>query len=133
MTSERTGYAFNVTRQTFLATRLHVADTHMLRLRGLLGTAPSSFQHGAGLWIVPCHGVHTMAMRYPIDVLYLDNQGRVIHAEDNVRPWRLTRVIVECATVIELPAHTVWNTGTKVGDGIEIRFKAMTNGQHPDN
>lgn len=133
MDAEKTGYAFNVTRQTFLATNLRVANTHLQRLRGLVGTSPSTFQHGSGLWIVPCHGVHTIAMRYPIDVVYLDQEGRVVHVEDNVRPWRVTRMIVECATVMELPAHTVWNTGTKVGDGIEIRVKAEENGhRHRD-
>jgi len=35
----------------------------------------------------------------------------------------MTPMIVESATVIELPAHTAWNTGTKVGDGIEIKIR----------
>jgi uncharacterized protein len=122
MDARKTGYAFNVTRQAFLATRLRVASTHYERLLGLIGTSPASFQDGSGLWIVPCHGVHTIAMRYPIDVLYLDKDNRVIRIADNVRPWRMTPVIVESATVIELPAHTAWNTGTKVGDGIEIKL-----------
>jgi len=114
-------YAFNVTRQAFLATRLRVARTHYQRLMGLMGTSPSTFQDGQGLWIVPCHGVHTLAMRFPIDVIYLDKENRVIRIADNVRPWRITPVMVDCATVIELPAHTAWNTGTRVGDEIEIK------------
>jgi uncharacterized protein len=122
MEAKQTGYAFNLTRQTFLATRLRVASTHYDRLLGLIGTSPSAFQDGSGLWIVPCHGVHTIAMRYPIDVLYLDKENTVIRIEDNVRPWRMTPVLVESATVIELPAHTAWNTGTKIGDGIEIKI-----------
>ena len=125
------GYAFNVTRQAFLATRLRVAATHYDRLRGLMGTAPSAFQEGSGLWIVPCHGVHTIAMRYPIDVLYLDRDSVVIRIEDSVRPWRLTPVLLEAATVIELPARTAWNTATKVGDGIEIKItQGVSNGRN---
>jgi len=123
MNGAKTGYAFNMTRQTFLATQLRVADTHYQRLLGLMRTSPSAFQGGAGLWIVPCHGVHTIAMRYAIDVVYLDEENRVIHIVHNVRPWRMTPMIVESATVIELPAHTAWNTGTKVGDGIEIKIR----------
>lgn len=125
------GYAFNVTRQAFLATRLRVAATHYDRLRGLMGTAASAFQEGSGLWIVPCHGVHTIAMRYPIDVLYLDRDSVVIRIEDSVRPWRFTPVLLECATVIELPARTAWNTGTKIGDGIEIKItQGASNGRN---
>jgi len=128
MRADKTGYAFNLTRQTFLATQLRVADTHWRRLVGLLGTSKQEFQSGAGLWIVPCHGVHTLAMRYPIDVLYLDRDNRVLRMEQGVRPWRVTPVLVECATVIELPAHTAWSTGTKEGDQMEI--KAGEEAQH---
>ncbi|MBZ5532838.1 MAG: DUF192 domain-containing protein [Acidobacteriia bacterium] len=124
MATDKTGYAFNVTRQAFLATDLRVADTHFQRLLGLMGTAGSTFHSGLGLWIRPCHGVHTMFMRFPIDVLYLDRESRVIRVEDNVRPWRVAPVIIESATVLELPAHTAWNTGTKVGDVIEIKSTA---------
>jgi uncharacterized protein len=122
LATEKTGYAFNVTRQTFLASDLRLADTHFQRLLGLIGTSPASFSGGRGLWIRPCHGVHTMFMRYPIDVLYLDRANRVVRIEDNVRPWRLSPMMIESATVLELPAHTAWNTGTKLGDVIEIKF-----------
>ena len=116
------GYAFNSTRQTFLATQLRVANTHYQRMVGLVGTSRTAFCDGDGLWIVPCRGVHTFAMRYAIDVVYLDRENKVIHIHDNVRPWRLTPVMAEAATVLELPAHTAWSTGTKIGDAVEIKF-----------
>ncbi|MGH9580907.1 MAG: DUF192 domain-containing protein [Terriglobales bacterium] len=119
-TNNKPGYAYNRTRQAFLASELRVADSHWTRLMGLMGTNRESFPDGHGLWIVPCHGVHTMAMRYPIDVVYLDPENVVVHVEENVKPWRMTPVNMEAATVLEVPPHTVWNTGTKVGDQIEI-------------
>ena len=88
---------------------------------------------GRGLWIVPCHGVHTMFMRYPIDVIYLDGDNRVIRVVEAVRPWRMTPMIIESATVIELPAHTAWDTGTIVGDQLEIKIGKANygaNGHH---
>lgn len=121
MDADQTGYAFNVARQSFLATQLTIADTHYARLVGLVGRPKSRFGRGAGLWIVPCHGVHTMFMRYPIDVVYLDDEKRVIRIEHSVSPWRVTPVLVEAATVLELPAHTAWDTGTMLGDQIEIK------------
>lgn len=120
MVVRKTAYAFNVTRQSFLATQLRVARSHQQRLIGLIGTPASRFQSGAGLWIVPCHGVHTIGMRYPIDVIYLDSNRHVLRIDHAVQPWRFTPVLVEAATVLELPAHTVWGTGTVVGDEIEI-------------
>jgi len=116
----RRAYAFNQTRQAFLASELEVADTHWSRLKGLMGRPCSAFPAGKGLWIVPCHGVHTLAMGYAIDVVYLDAAKVVVHVEENVRPWRVTPLRMDAATVIEVPCHTVWNTGTTVGDQIEI-------------
>lgn len=118
--AETQKYAFNRTRQSFLATDLAVADTHWTRLKGLLGTPREKFGSGRGLWIVPSHGVHTFAMRYPLDVVYLDEQSVVVHLEENVRPWRVTQVRTDAATVLELPRHTIWSTHTEVGDVIEI-------------
>ena len=68
------GYAFNRTRQAYLATQLSIAATHWSRLRGLMCTEADSFHAGQGLWIVPSRGVHTFAMRFPIDVLYLNEE-----------------------------------------------------------
>jgi hypothetical protein len=113
-------YAFNADTKTILASKMRIADTHRKRLVGLIGTPPEKFQGGAGLWIVPSHGVHTFLMRFPIDVIYLTPERRVHHIEENVRPWRVTPVLTEAATVLELPAHTVFNTGTRVGDLIEL-------------
>ena len=118
--SLRRAYAFNQTRQAFLASELEVADTHWSRLKGLLGRGPGQFRSGKGLWIVPCHGVHTLAMGYAIDVVYLDGTQIVIHVEENVKPWRLTALRMDAASVIELPCHTLWSTGTRVVDQVEI-------------
>ena len=114
------GQAFNRTRQTPLATALAVADTHWSRLRGLLGLGNDDFRHGSGLWIVPCHGVHTLGMGFPIDVLYLDHELRVVRTQSNVRPWRLTPVLHHAASVLELPCGILAETNTAVGDTIEI-------------
>jgi len=114
------GQAFNRTRQVYLATELALADTHWSRLCGLLGASDRDFGSGRGLWITPCRGVHTLAMRFPIDVVYLDHAGTVVHLERNLVPWRFAPVRLQAASVIELPCQTVTSTGTAVGDRIEI-------------
>ena len=117
------GQAFNQTRQAYLATSLAVADTHWTRLRGLLGVARDDFRNGLGLWIVPCHGVHTLGMGFPIDVVYLDGELSVIHVQRELRPWRFAPVKARAASVLELPSRTAASTGTEVGDKIEIKFQ----------
>jgi uncharacterized membrane protein (UPF0127 family) len=122
------GTAFNRTRQLYLSTELAIAHTHWTRLRGLLGVKPSDFGNGHGLWIRPCRGVHTLAMRFPIDVVYLDRAGTVVHVEHNLQPWRFSPVRMQAASVLELPSHTVARTGTTVGDSIEIKMKESRQG-----
>jgi uncharacterized membrane protein (UPF0127 family) len=123
------GRAFNQTRQAYLATALAVADTHWTRLRGLLGLRSSDFRNGSGLWIVPCHGVHTLGMGFPIDVIYLDRAMTVVHIQRELRPWRFAPVRTQAATVLELPCSTAAETGTAVGDKIEITIEGRNNGK----
>jgi hypothetical protein len=115
-----TGYAFNRTRQAYLATQLSLAATHWSRLRGLMCIEPDSFHTGRGLWIVPSRGVHTFAMRFPIDVVYLSEEKTVVHLEQDLKPWRVAAVRMQAASVIELPRNILHSTGTSIGDEIEI-------------
>jgi uncharacterized membrane protein (UPF0127 family) len=120
------GRALNQTRQSDLATALAVADTHWTRFRGLLGLKPDDFRNGRGLWIVPCHGVHTWGMAFPIDVVYLNDLLQVVHVESNLQPWRFAAIRAQAASVLELPCHTVTETGTRVGDKIEITLEGRS-------
>jgi uncharacterized membrane protein (UPF0127 family) len=115
--------AFNRTRDTPLATALAVADTHWTRLRGLLGLSADDFRNGRGLWITPCHGVHTLGMGFPIDVVYLDRNLTVVHVENALKPWRFAPIRMQAASVLELPCHTAAATKTAVGDRIEIKLE----------
>lgn len=117
------GQAFNQTRQAYLATALAVADTHWSRLRGLLGVPSTRFRNGSGLWIVPCHGVHTLGMSFPIDVIYLDDDLNVIDVQRDLQPWRFAPVRMNAASVLELPCRTAAESRTAVGDKIEITLQ----------
>jgi uncharacterized membrane protein (UPF0127 family) len=118
------GQAFNQTRLRYLATELAVADTHWSRLRGLLGASEADFLNGGGLWIRPCRGVHTLGMRFAIDVVYLDRSNTVVHIEHNLRPWRFAPVRMQARSVLELPPKTASSTGTVLGDRIEIKMRS---------
>ena len=121
------GYAFNRTRSTYLATDLIVARTHWTRFRGLMAQDSSRFRPGQGLWITPCHGVHTFAMRFPIDVLYLDHERNVIHVEEELKPWRLAAIRVLATSVLELPTGTVRESRTELGDHVDILMERPLN------
>jgi len=112
--------AINRTRGICLAENVRIARTHWTRLRGLIGTDESQFQAGQALWIVPCRGVHTLAMDFPLDVIYLDHTGCVVDVQAGVKPWRFTPVRLRAASVLELPSGVIRRSGTVIGDHIEI-------------
>lgn len=123
--SER--YAYNRTRQVYLATDLSLADKHWSRLRGLLATDAEHFPRGSGLWIVPCRGIHTFGMRFAIDLVYLNAEQEVVYVRENLPPWRMAPVRLSAASVVELPAGTIAQTRTGVGDVIEVGLNYRMN------
>jgi uncharacterized membrane protein (UPF0127 family) len=116
----RTVYVYNKTRETFVATDVTVADSYLRRLIGLLGKTKRWARLGMGLWIVPSCGVHTIGMLFPIDLIFLSKDKRVVHVEEYVRPFRISKVSLKSSSVLELPSHTIFRSGTQVGDRLEI-------------
>ena len=116
----RSVYVYNKTRETFVATQAIVADGYFSRLVGLLGRTKRWAHLGAGLWIVPSRGVHTIGMLFAIDLVFLNKEKEVVHVEEVVRPFRISKVSFKASSVLELPPHTIYRTGTRIGDRFEI-------------
>ena len=72
--------------ETVLCERCLVADNPLARLRGMLGRGEPA--PGEGLLLKPTAAVHTCFMRYPIDVVFLDAELRVVGVAANLKPWR---------------------------------------------
>ena len=115
---QRTFYVFNQTRQSFLSLGVSPADTHMTRLRGLLGRM--KLRSDEGLWLVPCQGIHTIGLVFPIDVIYLDDNRRVIHLIEHLGPFRIAPIRRHSSSVLELPARTIYSSNTQIGDELLI-------------
>src|SRR5450755_3305522 len=113
---DRSVYVYNKTRETFVATEATVADSYLRRLVGLLGKTRRWARLGTGLWIVPSRGVHTIGMLFPIDIIFLNKDKEVVHLEEYVRPFRISRVSLRANSVLELPHHTIYRSGTQIGD-----------------
>jgi len=65
-----------------------VAERLAERMRGLLGR--DGLPSGTGMLLDPCGSVHTLGMRFPIDVIYFDAEWRVVRIARDVRPWRMS-------------------------------------------
>ena len=107
----------NLTRGRTLADHAEIADTSAKRRTGLLkhkGLGP-----GEGLWIVPCEGVHTFAMKFPIDVVFLNRKHKILKIRPNMVRSRIALSLL-AHSVLELPAGTLTETGTERGDQLEL-------------
>ena len=96
-----------------LADRADIADTSAKRRTGLL--KHSALAPGEGLWIAPSEGVHTFGMKFPIDVVFLSRNKKVLKIRPNMVRGRIA-LSLRAHSVLELPAGTLEATGTLAGD-----------------
>lgn len=106
--------AINASRGVPLAHSVHHAKSLWARSRGLLGRP--GLEPGEGLLLDPCSGIHTFGMTFPIDAVFLSKEGDVVHLVRQMRPLRLSRYVFKARSVLELPAGTIQETGTEMGD-----------------
>ncbi len=69
---------------------------------------------------MPSSGVHTMGMRFAIDVVGLDKHMRVVKVWHELVPYRVTSVSLKMRSVIELAAGTIRSSRIEVGDVLEV-------------
>jgi uncharacterized protein len=109
----------NQTRETVIGSQITVANTSLSRMIGLLGKR--GLNAGEGLWIKPSSGVHTFGMKFPIDVIGLDKDLRVVKLWPRLVPFRMTSVSLKVRSVIELGAGRIAECEVQVGDLLELR------------
>jgi uncharacterized membrane protein (UPF0127 family) len=107
----------NRTRDAVLAERAELASGWWARAKGLLGRR--ELPAGEGLIIRPCNSVHCFFMAFPIDVIYVDRDYRIVRLAPDLRPNRVGPLVMRARDVIELPAGVIAATGAQVGDLIE--------------
>lgn len=109
----------NATRDTVIADRARVASSLGDRMVGLLATA--EVLPGEGLLIERTSSIHMFFMRYPIDIVFFDKNGRVTKLVRRIKPWRIVPWAPGARDCLELRAGALDGTETQVGDQLEIR------------
>ncbi len=110
--------AINQTRNAVLVEHGAVAANLWTRMRGLLGRP--RLQAGDGLLLRGEKAIHTVGMAYPIDVLFLDPSGRVVHLYHSMPPLRASPYVWRARDILELPPGILASTGTVLGDIITL-------------
>jgi hypothetical protein len=121
----RPGALLNARTGAVIASTLELAGDSRARRRGLLGR--DGLEAGRALALAPCSAVHTWFMRFPIDVVFVARDGRVLKIVDELRAWRMAARPGAFAT-IELPAGTLRHCDLDAGDRVVVTPAGASSG-----
>ena len=108
----------NADRETVLGEAIEVAATSAQRAKGLLGR--DALAAGEGLLFKRCSSLHTLFMRFAIDIAFISKEGKVLKLSHAVPPFRVCVAPLRAHYALELPAGSLEASGTKVKD--TLRF-----------
>ena len=108
----------NLTSGAILASEMRQAASPWERMVGLIGA--HTLDPSAGLWIEPCSAIHTIGMRFAVDVLFLDRAGCVVAIVPNAPPMRPYISHRSTAIVVELPAGSAAQNAICPGDKLVL-------------
>ena len=96
-----------------------IANTWQMRTKGLIGRA--KLNSGKGLLIPNCKAIHTWFMKFPIDVVFLDKNYRVIKTVSGLKPFRLLFGGRRVQHTLELPSDTINSAQVRIGDIVNAK------------
>jgi uncharacterized membrane protein (UPF0127 family) len=108
----------NKTRQQVLVENLEVAENFWSRLVGLLGR--KDLAANRGLWIKRCNSVHTFFMRFTIDLIFVDENLKVVKTVRHVHPGRMVWPVWKARSVIELRDGFLDQHLVEVGEELHV-------------
>jgi uncharacterized membrane protein (UPF0127 family) len=108
----------NASRGTVLGEAIEVADTAARRVKGLLGR--DCLEEGQGLLFKHCSSLHTFFMSFPIDIVFMDKNGKVLKTATGVTPFKFVAAPFRAFYALELPAGAVERSVTRTGDLLDL-------------
>jgi hypothetical protein len=110
--------AYNQTRECFLGLEVEGADLSLAKLKDRI--ASLALKSGEGLWLAPFRGLPEWGIRVPLDLLYLDQDCRVIDVVESYPVFRANASTPQPATVLALPTHSIYSSQTQTGDQLVL-------------
>jgi uncharacterized membrane protein (UPF0127 family) len=114
----RTHCAYNQTRECFLGLEVKAADLPSTRVGELMSVRP--LKSGEGVWMTPFRGIPAAAMPAPLDLIYLDEDCRVIDTVESFPTFQVSSSSPQPNSVLALPAHSIYSSQTQPGDQLVL-------------
>ncbi len=106
----------NKTTDTIIAQDVIIADSFIKKHLGLL-----TYDKPRAMILRTRFGIHTFGMRYPIDIIILDKNNRVVKLKKSLKPNRIFLWNPLYPTIIELPPLTLHKTHTSIHNYIYLK------------
>ncbi len=134
LSESRPHCAYNQTRECFLGLEVAASEFSYANLEERL--AERELRSGEGLWLTPFHGIPMTDLYAPLDLIYLDEDCRVIEAVESYPTFLASPSRPRAASVLVLPAHSIYSSQTQEGDQLvlceaeemEGRLEQLSNG-----
>lgn len=110
--------AYNQTRECFLGLAVSAADLQYSALAEKMATLV--LRSGEGLWIAPFRGLPAAEVPAPLDILYLDEEDRVLDVVESYPTFHARLACPLPASVLALPAHSIFSSQTQPGDRLVV-------------
>jgi uncharacterized protein len=97
---------------------VEVADNFLTRLKGLLGRP--GLESGQGILLCPANSIHTIGMKFSIDIAFIDKTGTVLKIIENMPPGRFSPIFFKSACVLETAAGELKKARLKADDNLRF-------------
>ncbi len=110
--------AYNQTRECFLGLKVKAGDLSLNHVAQPMLEKP--MKSGEGLWMKPFRGIAATAMPAPLDLIYLDEECRVIDLAESFPTFQVSSSSPQPQSVLALPAHSIYSSQTQSGDQLVL-------------
>jgi uncharacterized membrane protein (UPF0127 family) len=110
--------AYNQTRECFLGLKVKAGELSSNHVAELMLEKP--MKSGEGLWMKPFRGIAATAMPAPLDLIYLDDECRVIDLAESFPTFQVSSSSPRPQSVLALPAHSIYSSQTQSGDQLVL-------------
>ncbi|GIW21844.1 MAG: hypothetical protein KatS3mg068_0851 [Candidatus Sericytochromatia bacterium] len=108
----------NTRNNKVIGSNIILGNTLLLRLIGLIGK--KELKEDEGILLTPCNSIHMMFMKIPLDIIFLDSENKIIKVIENIKPWKISPIVLKAKSVLELPINSIKKNDLQINDKLDI-------------
>ena len=98
--------------------KIEIVDKFVGKILGLMGR--KDFRGYNGMLLTNANSIHTFFVKFPIDVLFLDKNYKVVKTVENLRPFWFSPIVFRAKHTLEIPKGSIKKQSLEEGDEIKI-------------